>query len=236
MATGNYSHAEGKAYASDINGQVINTYALGEAAHAEGLGTQATGEHSHSEGELTTASGNRGSHAEGSGTVASGATSHAEGSNTTASGSQSHAEGYSTTANHKSQHVFGEYNILDANAAAVTARGDYIEIVGNGTASNARSNARTLDWSGNETLAGKLTVGAQPTAANDVTTKQYVDAISTDITNVTNTVNNLLAPQTTKIYEFDFTDSLVDKIGGTITATLSGNASQSSNGITLTNG
>jgi len=31
--------------------------------------------------------------------------------------------------------------------------------VGNGTAEDARSNARTLDWSGNETLQGSLTLG-----------------------------------------------------------------------------
>lgn len=35
---------------------------------------------------------------------------------------------------------------------------DYVEIVGNGTAEQRRSNARTLDWEGNEWLAGGLTV------------------------------------------------------------------------------
>jgi chitodextrinase len=34
---------------------------------------------------------------------------------------------------------------------------NYVEIVGNGTATDARSNARTLDWAGNEWLAGNLT-------------------------------------------------------------------------------
>jgi hypothetical protein len=43
--------------------------------------------------------------------------------------------------------------------------------VGNGTASDERSNARTLDWNGNEVLAGKLTVGVNPTNAMDVATK-----------------------------------------------------------------
>ena len=36
----------------------------------------------------------------------------------------------------------------------------YAEIIGNGTGDNARSNARTLDWDGNETLAGSLTLGS----------------------------------------------------------------------------
>ena len=40
---------------------------------------------------------------------------------------------------------------------------------------NTRSNARTLDWDGNEVLAGKLTLGAAPTANMDATTKLYVD-------------------------------------------------------------
>ncbi|ERI04010.1 hypothetical protein [Atopobium sp. oral taxon 810] len=35
--------------------------------------------------------------------------------------------------------------------------GTYAEIIGNGTASTARSNARTLDWEGNEWVAGTMT-------------------------------------------------------------------------------
>ena len=96
--------------------------------------------------------------AEGSNTLASGTGSHAEGDNTTASGSFSHADGQNTNANHKSQNVFGEYNIADNSTAQDTERGNFVEIVGNGTADNARSNARTLDWSGNEVLAGDLTI------------------------------------------------------------------------------
>lgn len=101
------------------------------------------------------ASGNN-AHAEGSNTTASGSTSHAEGSNTTASGSNSHSSGTQTIANHKSQFVFGEFNISDPSTATASNRGTYIEIVGNGTADNARSNARTLDFNGNESLNGNL--------------------------------------------------------------------------------
>ena len=63
------------------------------------------------------------------------------------------------------------YNVADTNASNSTERGNYIEIVGNGTANNARSNARTLDWDGNEVLAGKLTVGSGPSNSMDVATK-----------------------------------------------------------------
>ena len=94
--------------------------------------------------------------------------------NTTAAGLQSHAEGYYTIAQRKSQHVFGECNISDTAGTGVTIKGNYIEIVGNGTTA-ARANARTLDWSGNEWLAGKLTVGAAPSNNMDVATKKYVD-------------------------------------------------------------
>lgn len=144
-ASGSRSHAEG-----------VNTTASGFYSHAEGYGTTARGQSSHAEGEVTTASRNY-SHAEGYGTIASGSRSHAEGGTTTASGDYSHAEGLQTTAQRKSQHVFGEYNVLDTTGSEAT-RGSYIEIVGNGSSTSARSNARTLDWSGNEKLQGTVYV------------------------------------------------------------------------------
>ena len=134
----------------------------------------ATGDYSFTEGYSTTASGS-GSHAGGLYTTASGEFSHAEGASTTASGVCSHSEGYSTTANHAYQHVFGQYNIEDPSSAVADARGNYVEIVGNGTAPSARSNARTLDWDGNETLAGNLTIGGTPTNNDHAATKGYVD-------------------------------------------------------------
>ena len=153
----------------------ISNKATGSASHAEGSMTIASGSSAHSEGFNTWAGGNV-SHAEGQGNYASGYVSHTEGYYTTASGDASHAEGNQTIANHLVQHVFGEFNIEDPSTAAATTRGNYIEIIGNGTANDARSNARTLDWSGNEILAGKLTVGAGPTNNMDVATKQYVDS------------------------------------------------------------
>jgi len=87
-----------------------------------------------------------------------GAYSTAEGYNCEASGSGSHAEGDGTIANHNSQHVFGTYNLADTSSADPTAKGNYVEVVGNGANTNSRSNARTLDWSGNEVLAGGLKI------------------------------------------------------------------------------
>lgn len=159
-------HAEGyQTIAGMINGggqpgdhaEGYATYASGGASHAEGDATKALGVHSHAEGSGTTASSSQ-SHAEGSGTTASGAISHAEGNNTTASGSVSHAEGDSTIAAGNCQHVFGKFNIEETRQST-SDPWVYVEIVGNGTKDSARSNARTLDWRGNEELAGSLTLG-----------------------------------------------------------------------------
>ena len=177
IASNMYSHAEGastKAYSMNSHAEGASTTASGISSHAEGASTTASGSYSHAEGASTTASGNY-SHAEGGSTTASGGYSHAEGYYTTASGNYSHAEGYNTTAQRRSQHVFGEYNILDNTGSNNSSKGSYIEIVGKGTSGSNRSNARTLDWSGNEVLAGKLTVGAAPTNDMDVATKKYVD-------------------------------------------------------------
>lgn len=139
-------------------------------SHAEGFSTEATGNGSHAEGFMTQATG-IGSHVEGYGSEASGQYSHAEGGGTLASGTSSHAEGDNTVANHKAQHVFGEYNTPDPSTAAASARGNYVEIVGNGSA-GSESNARTLDWSGNEALAGGLTLGKGTANETTITAAQ----------------------------------------------------------------
>ena len=144
-ASGSYSHAEG-----------YQAIARGQMSHAEGNGSIASGTGAHSEGYHTTASASY-SHAEGYGTSADGSSAHAEGINTVASGSYSHAEGHTTTANHLAQHVFGQSNVPDSSSSSASTRGNYVEIVGNGTAANP-SNARTLDWNGNERLAGEVYV------------------------------------------------------------------------------
>lgn len=110
--------------------------ASGFASFAEGYNTSATNYHAHAEGSSTVASGQYGS--------------HAEGTNTTASGSDgSHAEGKYTLASSASQHAQGKYNIEDKAST-------YAHIVGNGTSTSKRSNAHTLDWSGNAWFAGTV--------------------------------------------------------------------------------
>ena len=105
--------------------------------------------------------------AEGYDTQSYGPYSHAAGYSSQAKGSCSFAEGKGTIATGKNQHVQGEYNIEDTE-------NKYAHIVGNGTYNNP-SNAYALDWKGNGTFAGKVTVGSAPTEDMDLVTKQYVD-------------------------------------------------------------
>ena len=162
-SSGACSHAEGNGCLAGGQTSHVEGYsstASGSRSHAENDQTTASGIASHSEGYQTTASG-RGSHAEGHQTVASGDYSHAENELAVASGRWSHAEGLGTVANHACQHVFGRFNIADPSTAEPTTFGTYVEIIGNGTSnvSGYQSNARTLDWDGNEVLAGSITLG-----------------------------------------------------------------------------
>lgn len=158
-ASAYYSHAEGR-----------NTNATAIASHAEGSGTTASAQYCHAEGDQTTASRNA-AHAEGDRTSAEGTASHSEGGSTVANGNYSHAAGFHTAAYGKSTYVFGEYNTYN-DSDPRSGRSDYVEIVGNGTADNARSNARTLDWSGNESLAGGLTLGKGTADETTITAAQ----------------------------------------------------------------
>ena len=187
-ALGDNSHAEGECtIASSLRDHAEGGYttASGGNSHAQGNETKATEFCSHAEGEHTIASGEA-SHAQGNQTKAQSQYSHAEGYSSQASHIAAHAGGYSTQAkgiystsigertiaNNRDQLVFGKFNNPDTlrqydSQTGDFPFGDYVEIVGNGTGENARSNARTLDWNGNEKLAGSLTLGAG--TANEVT-------------------------------------------------------------------
>jgi hypothetical protein len=82
---------------------------------------------------------------------------------TAATGENSHVEGLNTVASSANQHVEGKLNILDKEDK-------YSHIVGNGKIVEEfinnqrvkridRSNAHTLDWSGNAWFAGEVKVG-----------------------------------------------------------------------------
>lgn len=165
IASGDYSHAEGcstEASGKYSHAEGDRTIASGDWSHAEGSNTKATYYYSHAEGYATTASGSR-AHAEGRETVASnmdthaegykakatGDGAHAEGGVTIASGDYSHVEGIHNIAAGHYQHVQGKYNIEDSE-------NKYAHIVGNGSSDSAKSNAHTLDWSGNAEFQGDV--------------------------------------------------------------------------------
>ena len=114
--------------------------ATGMYSHAEGNSTTASGVNSHAEGMTTIASGYC-SHVEGYGSVAYGHYSHAGGYFTQANGNESVTFGYHTYANSDKQFVIGEYNELDVYE-------DYYFIIGNGSGTNDRSNAFSVDKNG----------------------------------------------------------------------------------------
>ena len=156
-----------------LNGRAIGSLRTSGAAAEDS--TYTMGQNAFAQGNITKASGNY-SHAEGSGTMATALMSHAEGVATIASGYASHAEGVGTTANHNSQHAQGQFNIADNSTADSTDRGNYAYIVGNGTSDTERSNAHTLDWSGNAWFAGDVYVGSTSGKNKDDGSKKLITA------------------------------------------------------------
>ena len=152
LATNNYAHAEG--YQTQAKGDYSHsegalTKALADYSHTEGDSTQATSWGAHAEGNITTASG-LASHAEGHRTTASGTYSHAEGEDTASPGACSHAEGKGTYATDQNGHAQGKWNKKTSG---------YADVIGNGTADDARSNAYNMDWNGNAEFQGEVYVG-----------------------------------------------------------------------------
>jgi hypothetical protein len=116
-------------------GEIFNDYS----------GNVATGQYSHAEGHATSAIGEN-SHAEGCSDARS-QYSHSEGWRTSALTDGSHSEGKFTIASGASQHAMGRYNEVQGE--------DYVLVIGNGTQSK-RSNAMTMDWSGNVLTTGNV--------------------------------------------------------------------------------
>ena len=154
IGSGNYNEATG--FHSSVVGGYQNKSTNNSSFVGGGIYDQATGYGaSVSGGRSNKATGDYSSISGGRNNTASGYGADASGGYNVASGQYSTAFGENTTANHLHQFVFGTYNIPDPSSAASTSHGNYIEIVGNGEVGD-ESNARTLDWSGNETLAGNL--------------------------------------------------------------------------------
>lgn len=121
---------------------------FGAYSVTEGDSCQAGGENSHAEGSFSKASGEN-SHAEGSHTTSNGVGSHAEGYDTQSNGRYSHAQNFRTIAASNYQTAIGKYNISDSSDVNAF-------IIGNGESNSQRSNALTVDWSGNLEASGNI--------------------------------------------------------------------------------
>lgn len=141
--------------------------------------------------------------------IAEGDNSYAEGEGSQASGNYSHAQNWNTKANGASQTAIGKYNIADTTSAF---------IIGNGS-SSARSNALTVDWSGNVNIASgahyKINgtnlsasdVGALPIGGGTLTGNLYVNgsvnvknASGINSYNGSNTLRTLAFLSSTNVY------------------------------------
>ena len=88
-------------------------------------------------------------------------------------GNYSHVEGLCCVAESNYQHVRGKFNIVDKDNV-------YEEIIGNGTSVINLSNARTLDWSGNERLMGDVYVGCDADSTGGTKLARIPDPPTTD--------------------------------------------------------
>lgn len=128
------------------------------------------GTYSYREGENCIASGNT-SHAEGESTEASGINAHSQNYRTLASGSGSHASGVYTIAQGYAQTAIGRSNIAQGNSTTASST-DHAFIIGNGT--TVRSNAMTVTFAGNTTIAGTLT------QSSDRRLKEHINYLDAD--------------------------------------------------------
>ena len=190
IASGEEAHAEGNV-----------TTASGYASHAEGGYTTASGYASHAEGEYTIAS-EYTSHAEGFGTEAVGGFSHVVGRYNVPDNYNSYTEWVSNkhysigdivkrTSINEDKTITVEIFICSVNNSDSTfnfshwtslgPQAEFIEIVGNGISDDTRSNARALDWDGNEHLKGSLYVGcnADSTGGTQVATVSDISGFYT---------------------------------------------------------
>lgn len=215
VATGNFSHSEGKqntvngeashaeGYGNTIN--AIHAHAEGHTntisaddSHAEGQGNSVSGEYAHAEGYKNKVQSNAG-HAEGIVTTTNGLASHAEGqgSTTGTNATAAHAEGSYTIANNESEHAQGKYNVSD------TENSGTLFTIGNGTANDKRHNIVGIYHNGDINIEGpnttnhntgyfKTTVDGSHT---EVVRGNYTQTIGTTGKNNTCNITVMVIPQ-----------------------------------------
>jgi len=138
IAGGNYSTASGQWSIS------LGRFGLASGQHATALGAynSATGDESM---------------AMGYGTYATGTSSTSMGKNTSASGDYATAAGLETIASGYGSTAIGVWNSAGGANPTTFSSTNRAFMIGNGTASNARSNAMTVLFNGNTTISGSVT-------------------------------------------------------------------------------
>ena len=190
--TGIYASAMGNgttASGNESTAMGYDTTASGEASTAMGYSTTASAQGSTAMGKLTTAS-NTASTAMGYQTTASGDystamgnSSTAMGRNTRASGVYSTAMGYDTTASDYASLVIGQYNSSGSSAtnAVSFSTSNTAFVIGNGTASNAKSDAFKVMFNGDATVSNDLTVSGDVVISSDARLKSNIVSLGSTL-------------------------------------------------------
>ena len=168
-----------------MNAQVStnSTSTPGTYASAMGNATTASGNESTAMGYDTTASGEA-STAMGYSTTASAQSSTAMGRGTTASGTNSTAMGYGTTASDYGSLVIGRYNSSGSsvtNNATSFNTANTAFVIGNGTASNAKSDAFKVMFNGDTTVSNDLTVSGDVVVSSDARLKSNIVSLGSTL-------------------------------------------------------
>ena len=198
QARGTYSHAEGQstqATNSYTHAEGRNTIANGMTSHAEGNNTQALGGAAHAEGSYSIARGGV-SHAEGFHTIANGQTSHVRGRYNVEdsyaswpewSASTSYAVGDKVKVTNNSTVTGYVCKITNSDTEFVAENWtndllyNFAEIIGNGTADDARSNAYALTWTGDGHYAGDVYVGCNADSTGGTKLAKITDVPVQDV-------------------------------------------------------
>ena len=183
--TGIYASAMGNgttASGNESTAMGYDTTASGEASTAMGYSTTASTQASTAMGKLTTASGDY-STAMGYSSTASGSRSTAMGQSTTASATFSTAMGLGTTASDYSSTVIGQYNSSGSSATSANSFSTSAPafVIGNGTASNAKSDAFKVMFNGDATVSNDLTVSGDVVISSDARLKSNIVSLGSTL-------------------------------------------------------
>ena len=174
-ATGSYAVAMGRL-----------TTASGIYSTAIGYNTTSTATYAVAMGGYTTASGIY-STAMGRQTTAIGYGSTAMGYVTTASGSYSTATGFGSTASDFGSTVIGQYNSSGSsvtNSASSFNTANTAFVIGNGTASNAKSDAFKVMFNGDAIVSNDLTVSGDVVVSSDARLKSNIVSLGSTLSRI----------------------------------------------------